>query len=117
MDLERPYGLTGEQIFHGELAIDQLLSARPLLGWAPYLTPVRNLFLCGAGAHPGVTWLGCCANTTPMCAMSTESRSELIFGLQFICFLECGKLVDTYDALQTLRRQSNCRAVGTRGWH
>ena len=52
-DLEGTYGLTGGQIFHGELALDQLLSARPLLGWARYDTPIRNLFLCGAGSHPG----------------------------------------------------------------
>ena len=52
-DLESTYGLTGGHIFHGELALDQLLSARPLLGWARYLTPIRNLFLCGAGTHPG----------------------------------------------------------------
>jgi phytoene dehydrogenase-like protein len=53
VDLEGTYGLTGGQIFHGELALDQLLSARPLLGWARYLMPIRNLFLCGNGAHPG----------------------------------------------------------------
>jgi phytoene dehydrogenase-like protein len=53
LDLEGTYGLTGGQIFHGELALDQLLSARPLLGWARYQTPIRNLFLCGTGAHPG----------------------------------------------------------------
>ena len=49
----RTYGLTGGQIFHGEIALDQLLSGRPLLGWARYATPIRNLFLCGAGTHPG----------------------------------------------------------------
>jgi phytoene dehydrogenase-like protein len=53
LDLERTYGLTGGHIFHGELAIDQLLSARPLLGWARYRTPIRNLYLCGSGTHPG----------------------------------------------------------------
>jgi phytoene dehydrogenase-like protein len=53
MDLEATYGLTGGQIFHGEIALDQLLVARPLLGWARYGTPIRNLFLCGVGAHPG----------------------------------------------------------------
>jgi phytoene dehydrogenase-like protein len=53
MDLEATYGLTGGQIFHGELALDQLLSGRPLLGWARYATPIRNLFLCGVGTHPG----------------------------------------------------------------
>lgn len=53
LDLERTYGLTGGHIFHGELAIDQLFSARPLLGWARYGTPIRNLYLCGSGTHPG----------------------------------------------------------------
>jgi phytoene dehydrogenase-like protein len=53
LDLERRYGLTGGQIFHGELALDQLFVARPLLGWARYATPIRNLFLCGSGTHPG----------------------------------------------------------------
>ncbi|MEO8259707.1 MAG: NAD(P)/FAD-dependent oxidoreductase [Acidobacteriota bacterium] len=53
LDLETSYGLTGGQIFHGELALDQLLSGRPLLGWARYATPIRRLFLCGAGTHPG----------------------------------------------------------------
>jgi phytoene dehydrogenase-like protein len=53
LDLERTYALTGAQIFHGELALDQLWAARPLLGWARYQTPIRNLFLCSAGSHPG----------------------------------------------------------------
>jgi len=53
LDLERTYGLTGGHIFHGELALDQLFVTRPLLGWARYATPIRNLFLCGSGTHPG----------------------------------------------------------------
>ena len=53
LDLERLGGLTGGQIFHGELALDQLFVSRPLLGWAQYETPVRRLYLCGSGAHPG----------------------------------------------------------------
>ena len=52
-DLERTYGLTGGHIFHGELALDQIFTMRPLLGWAQYATPVRNLYLCGSGTHPG----------------------------------------------------------------
>jgi phytoene dehydrogenase-like protein len=52
-DLERVYGLTGGNIFHGELALDQLFVARPLLGWARHETPIRNLYLCGSGTHPG----------------------------------------------------------------
>ena len=53
LDLERTYGLTGGHIFHGELALDQLFVTRPLLGFARYATPIRNLYLCGSGAHPG----------------------------------------------------------------
>lgn len=53
LDLEREYGLTGGHIFHGELALDQLLVGRPLPGWSRYQTPIRNLYLCGAGTHPG----------------------------------------------------------------
>jgi len=53
LDLERLGGLTGGHIFHGELALDQLFVTRPLLGWSRYETPVRGLFLCGSGGHPG----------------------------------------------------------------
>ena len=53
LDLERTYGLTGGHIFHGELALDQLFVARPLLESARYATPVRHLYLCGSGTHPG----------------------------------------------------------------
>jgi phytoene dehydrogenase-like protein len=53
LDLERDYALTGGHIFHGEPALDQLFSMRPVLGWAQYRTPIRGLYLCGAGTHPG----------------------------------------------------------------
>jgi phytoene dehydrogenase-like protein len=53
LDLEREFGLTGGDIFHGALSLDQLFSARPVLGHANYRMPVRNLYLCGSGAHPG----------------------------------------------------------------
>ena len=52
-DLEREFGLTGGDIFHGALSLDQLWAARPVLGNANYRTPVRGLYLCGSGAHPG----------------------------------------------------------------
>jgi phytoene dehydrogenase-like protein len=58
LDLERTYGLTGGHIFHGELALDQLLSMRPLLGWARYRTPIRDLYLCSSGTHPGTGLTG-----------------------------------------------------------
>ena len=53
LDLEREFGLTGGDIFHGRLTLDQLFSARPVLGHADYRMPLRGLYLCGAGAHPG----------------------------------------------------------------
>lgn len=52
-DLETQFGLTGGDIFHGALRLDQLWSARPLLGHADYRTPLHGLYLCGSGAHPG----------------------------------------------------------------
>jgi phytoene dehydrogenase-like protein len=53
LDLEQTYGLSGGHIFHGEHALDQLFAFRPLLGWAQYRTPIKGLYLCGAGTHPG----------------------------------------------------------------
>jgi phytoene dehydrogenase-like protein len=53
LDLERTYGLTEGNIFHGDVRPDQLFHMRPVPGWARYATPVRGLYLCGAGAHPG----------------------------------------------------------------
>ena len=53
LDLEREFGLTGGDIFHGQLSLDQLWAARPVLGHGDYRTPVRRLYLCGSGAHPG----------------------------------------------------------------
>ncbi len=57
-DLEQTYGLTGGHIFHGELALDQLFTMRPLLNWAQYQTPIKNLYLCGSGTHPGIGLTG-----------------------------------------------------------
>jgi phytoene dehydrogenase-like protein len=57
-DLEQKYGLTGGHIFHGELALDQLFTMRPLLEWAKYRTPVDGLYLCGSGTHPGAGLTG-----------------------------------------------------------
>ena len=53
LDLETRFGLTGGNIFHGEMNLGQLFSLRPLPGWSQYRTPVRNLYLCGSGTHPG----------------------------------------------------------------
>jgi len=53
LDLEREFGLIGGDIFHGALSLDQLFSARPILGNGSYRGPVRGLYMCGAGTHPG----------------------------------------------------------------
>jgi phytoene dehydrogenase-like protein len=53
LDLEETLGLAGGDIFHGALGLDQLWAARPMLGYGDYRTPVKSLYLCGSGAHPG----------------------------------------------------------------
>jgi phytoene dehydrogenase-like protein len=53
LDLEREFGLSEGNIFHGELALDQLFFMRPVPGWAQYRTPIRNLWMCGSSTHPG----------------------------------------------------------------
>ena len=53
LDLESRFGLTGGDIFHGTLTLDQLWSARPLLGHGAYRGPLAGLYMCGSGAHPG----------------------------------------------------------------
>jgi phytoene dehydrogenase-like protein len=66
-DLEKTYGLTEGNIFHGELSLEQLAFMRPAAGWARYKTPIEKLWLCGAGAHPGGGIMAApgqlCANT------------------------------------------------------
>jgi phytoene dehydrogenase-like protein len=58
LDLEREWGLTGGHIFHGELSLDQFFTMRPLLGFGQYRTPIKGLFLCGSGTHPGTGLTG-----------------------------------------------------------
>ena len=53
LDLERDYGLIGGDIFHGSLGLNQLFALRPALGYANHRTPVKNLYICGSGTHPG----------------------------------------------------------------
>jgi len=53
LDLERRFGLIGGDIFHGKMGLDQLFSARPMIGAADYRMPLPGLYLCGSGAHPG----------------------------------------------------------------
>ncbi len=53
LDLERKFGLIGGDIFHGALGLDQIYSARPMLGYANYRAPIKGLYMCGSGTHPG----------------------------------------------------------------
>ena len=53
VDLEQEFGLSGGHIHHGEQTLDQFFTFRPLIGWAQYRTPLKRLYLCGAGTHPG----------------------------------------------------------------
>ena len=52
-DIESRFYLTESTLHHGDMFADQMFSFRPFSGWADYRTPVRNLYLCGSGAHPG----------------------------------------------------------------
>jgi phytoene dehydrogenase-like protein len=53
VDIEKTFGLTGGNIFQGEMSLSQLYSLRPVVGWAGYRTPIKGLYLCGSAAHPG----------------------------------------------------------------
>ncbi len=72
-DLETSYGFTGGHIFHGELALDQLFTMRPVLDWARYKTPIRGLYLCGSATHPGNGLTG---------ASGANAASEIIHALR-----------------------------------
>jgi len=52
-EIENEVGLTEGNIFQGELSLEQLLFQRPAAGWCRYKTPIKNLWMCGSGAHPG----------------------------------------------------------------
>ncbi|KAK6932101.1 hypothetical protein RJ641_001725 [Dillenia turbinata] len=52
-DLEREFGVTGGNVFHGAMGLDSLFLMRPVKGWSDYRTPMTGLYLCGSGTHPG----------------------------------------------------------------
>ncbi len=60
LDLEREFSLTGGNIFHGAMTLPQMFFFRPLPGWAQYRSPLKGLYLCGAGTHPGGGVMGAC---------------------------------------------------------
>ncbi len=116
-DLEEKYGLTGGQIFHGELALDQFFTMRPLLDWARYRTPIEKLYLCGSGTHPGrgadrrfgrecragdiegIEEVTCHNSTTPDLKMITN----VLFWARIVCMV--GKYSHKWAELRRLRRR------------
>jgi phytoene dehydrogenase-like protein len=73
-DLERIFGLSGGNIFHGAMTPDRLHLLRPLPGWARYRTPIRGLYLCGAGTHPGGGVMGACGRNAALEVAGDLSR-------------------------------------------
>ncbi|MCH2172159.1 NAD(P)/FAD-dependent oxidoreductase [Myxococcota bacterium] len=65
-DLQRIFGLTGGNIFHGAMTLDRLLFMRPIAGWTPHRTPIAGLYLCGAGTHPGGGVMGACGRNAAL---------------------------------------------------
>jgi len=78
LDMEREYGLTRGDVFHGAILPDQMFSFRPVPGWARYRTPVRGLYLCGAGAHPGGGVIGAAGHNAAMAVL--EDWANLVGG-------------------------------------
>ena len=74
VDLERVFGLTGGNIFHGEITPDQMFGFRPAKGWAGYRTPIAGLYLCGSGAHPAGGVLGAPGRNAALVALEDLHR-------------------------------------------
>jgi phytoene dehydrogenase-like protein len=73
LDLEREFGLIGGDIFHGALSLDQLFSARPVLGHANYRTPIRGLYMCGSATHPGGGIMGASGRNAAMMILKEKN--------------------------------------------
>jgi phytoene dehydrogenase-like protein len=69
LDMEREYGLTRGDVFHGAILPHQMFSFRPVPGWSSYRMPIRGLYLCGAGAHPGGGVIGAPGHNAAMAAL------------------------------------------------
>ncbi|XP_072026882.1 pyridine nucleotide-disulfide oxidoreductase domain-containing protein 2-like [Amphiura filiformis] len=73
-DLERIFGLTGGNIFHGAMSLDQLYFTRPVTSSSSYRSPVKGLYLCGSGAHPGGGVMGACGRNAAYVAQTDLKR-------------------------------------------
>ncbi|XP_068111454.1 pyridine nucleotide-disulfide oxidoreductase domain-containing protein 2 isoform X2 [Hyperolius riggenbachi] len=74
-DLERIFGLSGGNIFHGSMSLDQLYFARPVAGYANYRSPIPGLYLCGSGAHPGGGVMGAPGRNAALVAVQDLKRA------------------------------------------
>jgi phytoene dehydrogenase-like protein len=74
LDMEREYGLTRGDVFHGAILPHQMFSFRPVPGWSSYRTPIRGLYLCGAGAHPGGGVIGAPGHNAAMAVLEDWSQ-------------------------------------------
>ncbi|GAA2436534.1 NAD(P)/FAD-dependent oxidoreductase [Actinomadura vinacea] len=72
LDLEREYGLTGGNIYHGAMTLDQLLTGRPAHGLGDYRTPIEGLYLCGSGTHPGGGVMGASGYNAAMAVLTAQ---------------------------------------------
>jgi phytoene dehydrogenase-like protein len=72
-DLERIFGLTGGNIFHGAMTLDRLFLLRPVPGAGRYATPIPGLYLCGAGAHPGGGVMGACGRNAAAAVLADRN--------------------------------------------
>lgn len=77
-DLERVFGLSGGNLFHGAMSLDRLLFLRPLPGWSSYRTPLPGLYLCGAGTHPGGGVMGACGRNAAREVLRDLGRSPVV---------------------------------------
>lgn len=82
LDLERKFGLVGGDIMHGNMSLDQLWSARPILGHGSYRGPLRNLYMCGAGTHPGGGVTGAPGHNAAREILADRSFRRKITGLR-----------------------------------
>jgi phytoene dehydrogenase-like protein len=80
LDLERKFGLIGGDIMHGNMGLDQLWSARPVLGHGSYRAPVKGLYMCGAGTHPGGGVTGAPGHNAAHAILADRSLMGRIFG-------------------------------------
>jgi len=77
-DIEERFGLVGGNIFQGEMAIDQMFPFRPIPHWGDYSSPVRGLYLCGGGTHPGGGVMGVSGRTHPSVVIKDLKRAALL---------------------------------------